>query len=274
MTFKKSLTLSFLLAVFSSLFAQKEFEDINYNSQTISHAEYSERIEFTDNDKIVKTNPDLEYTWLKNQTVLTTQGGYSGKLLHGNYESFYPNNNLMGKGKFSYGLKDGTWLYWREDGTLKTSEYWKNGQKEKDVILFNSSGVDSLIIPYKKDQKHGKVYEVFNNHKKHVQTYKKGVLKSDKINKVQSKWFKRKDKSDSKLEKENLTREEKKANKKTKKKEAKNNKEEKKKNTEEKKTKKNVSPEKEDSTDKTKRQKEDKKGLLKRLFKKDKSEKD
>lgn len=273
MSLKQTPLLPILLVIFTSLSAQKEFEDINYNSQTISHADYSERIEFTDSEKIVKTEPGLEYTWLKNQKVLTTQGGYSGKLLHGNYESFYPNKNLKEKGKFSYGLKNGTWLYWRKDGSIKKSEYWKKGQKEKDVILYDSSGVDSLIIPYKNDQMNGKVYEVFNKHKKHVQTYKKGILKSNKIDKVQSKWFKRKEKSDSKLEKENLTPEETKANRKAKKKESKEKKEEEKKTAEEKKTKKNVNPEKADSTDKNKSQKEDKKGFFERLFKKDKNEK-
>jgi hypothetical protein len=186
------LALTFLfVSLCLPIFAQKDFSELNYNSQTINHAEYSEKIEFTYSDKIVKTKINLKYHWIKNQKVLITQGGYSGKLLHGNYEAFYSNKNLMEKGSFKLGLKDGHWIYWRIDGSIEKSEYWKNGKQIKYSVLYSTEGKDSLRTPYKNGLKHGKVYEVFGNNEKHVRTFKKGSLKKDKEEKIRVKWMKK-----------------------------------------------------------------------------------
>lgn len=69
------------------------------------------------------------YFWYKTQHVLQTQGGASGILLHGEFESFYTSKQLAKKGDFNRGLKNGEWLYWRENGTLCHSESWKKGKK-------------------------------------------------------------------------------------------------------------------------------------------------
>src|SRR5687767_7585391 len=47
----------------------------------------------------VKTKKDLTYYWYGTNKIMETQGDYEGKLLHGEYVTFYQsNNNLNEKG--------------------------------------------------------------------------------------------------------------------------------------------------------------------------------
>src|ERR1044071_2693369 len=64
----------------------------------------------------IKVNETSVYHWYSKNTIQHTCGGYSGKLLHGTYESFYPNHNLLSKGQFSKGLKEGLWISWFANG--------------------------------------------------------------------------------------------------------------------------------------------------------------
>ncbi len=156
------------------------------------------------------------YYWYKAQHVMSTQGGSSGQLLHGEFESFYDNKQLARKGEFRKGLKDGEWLYWRPDGTLYRSEHWKKGRAVGVTTLYDVNGeasettrhfrnhfvrktADSLIVSrrdgrkeivylqdslgrttrelhYKNGRLHGKVIEFENGKKVNVLRYKNGKL--------------------------------------------------------------------------------------------------
>lgn len=78
--------------------------------------------------------PALFYYWYEANQIHSTQGGFSGKLLDGQYTEYYLNKNLKEQGSFKKGLKNGAWKSWNEDGTLAVSSTWKNGllvSKEK-----------------------------------------------------------------------------------------------------------------------------------------------
>jgi|GEM_PF-1034267 len=92
------------------------------------------------------------YFWFKAQKVLATQGGASGQLLHGPFESFYDNKQLCRKGNFSKGLKDGEWLYWRSNGVLIRSEYWKKGKKSGAEKIYDASGNVAETIIHKRNK--------------------------------------------------------------------------------------------------------------------------
>lgn len=79
------------------------------------------------------------YFWYKAQGVKSTQGESSGTLLHGNFESFFPNDQLNAKGTFRKGLKQGEWMTWRENGSLITVEKWSNGDL-KSKKWYNEAG--------------------------------------------------------------------------------------------------------------------------------------
>src|SRR4051812_435661 len=61
----------------------------------------------TKNENAPRT--DRSYYWYGSNAVHITQGGYSGKLLHGKYQEYYPDKSLREQGEFQKGLKEGTW---------------------------------------------------------------------------------------------------------------------------------------------------------------------
>lgn len=73
--------------------------------------------------------PGLHYFWYNSGAIHETQGGYSGRLLNGQYTAFYLNKNLKEQGIFKKGLKDGIWKSWREDGSLLATVTWKRGKE-------------------------------------------------------------------------------------------------------------------------------------------------
>jgi hypothetical protein len=105
----------------------------------------------------VKQN--LVYFWYSANTIHTTQGGFSGKLLNGLYIEYYLNKNLKEQGKFKKGLKDGVWKSWNEDGSLSITNTWKNGAEITD----NKPSIWKRIHPFRK--KH-QTADSLNNTKK------------------------------------------------------------------------------------------------------------
>jgi len=98
-----------------------------YNSVRWNDAETQVHAYLTTEDASgLKT--DRRYTWFDKGAIGNTQGGYSGKLLHGVYTSWYlPSKQLKEKGEYVYGLKEGIWLYWAESGQIRETENWKKG---------------------------------------------------------------------------------------------------------------------------------------------------
>lgn len=77
----------------------------------------------------IKTRPDKLYYWFNKDTIMTTIGGYAGRLLDGEYKVFYPNKTLKEMGNFRLGLKTGIWKIWYPNGNLASMTQWKDGEK-------------------------------------------------------------------------------------------------------------------------------------------------
>jgi antitoxin component YwqK of YwqJK toxin-antitoxin module len=78
-------------------------------------------------DKKIKTKDNLFYYWYGAQDIKHTRGAFDGKLLHGKFILFYRNKDLLSKGNFRYGLKDGEWKSWYLGGERKSKEKWRKG---------------------------------------------------------------------------------------------------------------------------------------------------
>lgn len=89
---------------------------------------------------LIRPRPDKKYYWYASNRIQMTQGGFSGKLLHGPYTAFYVNKNLKEQGLFSSGLKSGEWRIWSEAGVLKEHSKWKEGEKNGPYFIYNDSG--------------------------------------------------------------------------------------------------------------------------------------
>ena len=146
----------FLLLVFSTLFSfvgfSQKFEienkfHIKQNDQSIVF-----RVLDVEDSQLKKYNSKKQYYWFKSQKVLVTQGGSSGSLLHGDYESFYKNNQLAEKGIFTKGLKNGVWKSWNQNGILIHQENWSKGTQIGKQLYYNQDGLIQKTIIYKSNQ--------------------------------------------------------------------------------------------------------------------------
>lgn len=75
----------------------------------------------------ISAKPNVFYYWYSAGAVHQTQGGYSGKLLDGQYTEYYLDRSLKQQGSFKKGLKVGLWKNWAENGALLSLTKWKHG---------------------------------------------------------------------------------------------------------------------------------------------------
>ena len=113
-------------------------------------------------EKKIKTNDELFYYWYAAQDIKHTRGAYEGKILHGSYTMFYYNKDLLAKGNFKYGLKDGEWKSWHAGGELKSKEKWKKGKIVGTSYYYNLQG---RIQKVRKLSQSGNGYVMYYNDK-------------------------------------------------------------------------------------------------------------
>lgn len=97
-------------------------------------------------------NNSLTYFWYKSQSVISTQGGSSGLLLHGIYEQFHANKQLAVRGFFKKGLKNGVWTYWNDEGKLIKEELWRKGKSKNSTFIYNTEGEIVKETDFGKDE--------------------------------------------------------------------------------------------------------------------------
>jgi hypothetical protein len=122
----------------------------------------------------IDADPGRTYHWYAFNKVIETKGGYDGKLLHGEYSSFYLNSNLKEKGQFRKGLKHGKWISWYDNGSIKDITMWKNGEKNGIYRSFTSNGEPVLEARFADDKIHGKVTSFENGKILSIRKYRKG----------------------------------------------------------------------------------------------------
>lgn len=119
---------------------------------------------------------DRPYFWYVSNAIHWTQGGFSGHLLHGQYQEFYADKNLREQGEFKNGLKDGIWQSWTEAGALKEYVTWKEGQRDGAFELYSSDGVLLQSGQYKKNLLAGKIRNYKGTDSVQIVRYKAGKL--------------------------------------------------------------------------------------------------
>ncbi|GEM68742.1 hypothetical protein SMI01S_23480 [Sphingobacterium mizutaii NBRC 14946 = DSM 11724] len=141
-----------------SQYQRSEYEkllDIK-NRITINHDERRlESFYITDEKTIVRS--EKFYYWYQSRKVQRTQGGFSGKLLHGSYQEFSGNKQLLKQGFYRKGLPHGEWKYWSDSQHLLKEEHWSKGNLNGLVSLYNENGVLSRKGPMKDAQWNGKI---------------------------------------------------------------------------------------------------------------------
>jgi hypothetical protein len=136
----------FILLSFFSIFGQaqnpsiKSYDKVEIQTLYLNSKDSVVRFQVLTDSKKVKYVPALTYWWYKSNTILKTTGGADGKLLNGEYVSFYPDNNLKEKGKFLKGVKDELWITWFPNGKIQEQIIWKKGLMHGQRIVFDKDG--------------------------------------------------------------------------------------------------------------------------------------
>lgn len=90
--------------------------------------------------KTRRFHPARTYMSYRRDSIFATQGAVVGRPLHGLYRSYYPNQGLKAQGYYRYGLRDGEWREWDEQGVLGRISQWKQGVENGQYAEFNDAG--------------------------------------------------------------------------------------------------------------------------------------
>jgi len=127
----------------------------------------------------LKVEAHIEYFWIKNNKLQQNKGGFSGSLLHGDFNKYKEGGQLLEKGQFFQGMKNALWQIWNHKGELVHSMNYKKGVLEGEMIQYLSNG-SVVKIPYRKGLIHGKK-QVVSTDTIRVEKYRHGILIPEKV---------------------------------------------------------------------------------------------
>ena len=95
------------------------------------------------------------YYWYKSGEIHQSISSAGGLVLHSKFDRFYESNQLVEQGAFDYGLKNGVWKTWNEDGSLNQTIEWNRGLRDGDFRSYDALGNLIEKGSYKKDKRNG-----------------------------------------------------------------------------------------------------------------------
>jgi hypothetical protein len=128
---------------------------------------------------------DKTYYWYAFDRIHCNEGGWSGNLLHGSFQVFNVQNDLIEEGQFEKGLKQGDWFFWNADGTIKQKTEWEDGEKSR--MIEYEAGKLVKEISYKNGMLHGKTIFYKDGNVVDVVKYNDGQIIEKK--KKDEQWF-------------------------------------------------------------------------------------
>lgn len=177
---RHSIWILFSIFLFQSC-AKNQFSLKQYETGNFIAIEKGCRIKFKAYviDKKIEAKEKKTYYWYFDNKIHHTKGGISGKVLHGNYEAYYPDGQLKAKGEFKDGLKQKTWKDFNEAGYLEYIVNYHDGDTAGKVEHLDANGeLVEYVLPFKMAQKAKKKAE-----KKQNKLIKKQERKKKKENK-------------------------------------------------------------------------------------------
>jgi hypothetical protein len=186
MTKKRTLiTIAFVIAIVfqiltSSQLLHAQFEKkVNTRMVVLTYPDSTLRINILNKDNNLKTQKTKTYYWYYSNKISSNQGGFFGHLLHGDYVVFNDQMNMITQGRFSFGLKEGTWKQWYSNGNLMSIAEYKDGQKEGTSKTFAPDGDLRSVVEYKDGKKHGTETHILGG-KTYQKEYKHGEEQKEK----------------------------------------------------------------------------------------------
>ena len=163
-TFARNIA-SLLLCLFLTGFASKsssqtsEYAKILDNRSITLHTENSHKLVFQVKELKSKPNYARTYYWYDARRTHISQGGYSGKVLHGQFTDYFPSQSLNKKGVFKNGYRKGVWTDWNEQGELLKWSTWKKNGETGAYTLYDGAGNLTESGTLSAGLKDGKIYE-------------------------------------------------------------------------------------------------------------------
>ena len=133
-----------------------------------------------------KTREGRIYYWYGNNSIHSTENGFSGRLLHGKYTSFYADHNLRSQGVFDHGVKTGAWITWYPTGIVHETFHYSRGKLNGAYEAYDPSGKLLLRIYYRNGARHGKTTFFSQEKSDSVIRYKKGHIVPSKKQPIDS----------------------------------------------------------------------------------------
>lgn len=166
-----------LLSIKAEAQSYKKAADLEVYRHHLSYADYQVSFFTLPTDiKMAKAKLGHDYYWLAGRQINVTSGGYSGKLLHGNFSSYYLNKQLKEQGEFKKGLKIGEWKQWSESGSLQGRINYSKGQKNGTFYRYNEKGILIEQGNYLNDKLDGKLKKYQGKDSVTVMRYRDGVV--------------------------------------------------------------------------------------------------
>ncbi|NTD96996.1 hypothetical protein G6M26_06515 [Agrobacterium tumefaciens] len=135
---------------------------------------------------------DRRYAWFGGNQLHLTQGGFSGRLLHGPYVEHFETNVIKSKGAYQKGLADGEWKIWRNDGSLDSVLVYSSGILNGMFERYDTAGFLLESGQYKNGKLNGKIKRWLAKDSLQIIQYKKGKLYSKRPSKatiILNKWL-------------------------------------------------------------------------------------
>lgn len=140
---KNSLTILFFLTINFLAYSQSQKTIISTEIKTIQSTNGREVFNICKSNQNVTFNGDLEYFWYNDfSKIKSTKGGAGGNLLHGKYQFFDENGNLLIESNYYLGVKEGFEKTWDSIGNIETVYRFNTGKliyskfKNNDKKLF------------------------------------------------------------------------------------------------------------------------------------------
>ncbi len=148
---------------------------------TISHVDSSEVISLLEPHAKVRLKQEQFYGWYAAGKIKYTQGGYSGKLLHGPYTLYARGKELLAEGLYNKGLRTGVWRTWYPNGYLLSVYHYRKGLKHGAYQLYYDNGSLKQAGSYKRGKLHGKSWQYSLEGDQQQTRYRQGKLMTSKI---------------------------------------------------------------------------------------------
>lgn len=131
----KKILFTFILAGFIMTGALAQYDN---NQVRIDSSGLSYRFHVT----IEKPKPHLShlYFWFSSGRIHQTNGGYDGKLLHGEYKVTDEEHRLLEQGNFRMGRKWGYWYTWYPNGKLRSLTRYRSRHDTQFIEEYDARG--------------------------------------------------------------------------------------------------------------------------------------